>query len=998
MIPSADRESPLDDILAAYLESVESGTPLDRAELLARHPQFANALGEFFADQDRFTAYLPGKSSVITSAPVEGCPDGAPSRNGAVPAIGERFGDYELLEEIGRGGMGVVFKATQVSLSRTVALKMILSGHLAEPAEIQRFRLEAESAARLDHPNIVPIHEVGAEHGFHYYTMKFINGGNLTAWYRSRPASAGDEKEFARLLATIANAVHHAHQRGVLHRDLKPANILVDAAGQPHVADFGLAKQLCQPRGAGILTPTGATIGTPSYMAPEQAIGPNRITTAADVYSLGCILYELLTAQPPFRAETPLATLLDVLERRPQRPADLRPGLDRDLETICLKCLEKEPAHRYASADELACELRRFADGEPIHARPPGRLERVSRWCRKEPLLAGTLAALAVVGLLAFALVTWQWQRAERNYRISMIHEEAARREKETARQQWLLAEERFDDAHALVDEFCVRLSEDRLKYFPGTQRLREELLKGGSRYYRKFLAQKKDDPSLRRQLAVTHYALACVLGSLGANAEALREHQTALAVVEEMLREDPGTILQVQRGKTLLGIALLHSRVGRWQDALDSLQKAQVAFESLTARAPEDMELQTALAAVLCNMGNLYRGQGKLTQAYTYLKRGLDIRRGAAAAQPANPAFQSNLAITYLNYGNLLVSLNGGAECLECYRQCRAINEKLLKTHPGDPYLQRNLAQILTLIGEHERLSGSRAEAQKALNQSRERLERLVGANPGVVEFERELAATYRQLGHLSLSTQQDEALKWYHQGARLMEKALARQPDAPEVANDLAKCWYDMGTAYSRMKARKRETLHAFEQAYKLREKLIQSCPDRPGFRQDLARTLGNLGVTLWNQGRTAEGLAAVARARDETRRLLATTPQVEEYRRTCSGTYQILAELLWRSGRCPEALQNTRARADLWPTNPGELYAAARDLAKLASEKVQASPPSAEQRSAAQLLSIELQRRAITAGFCDRQTLEREAGFSSLRTRPEFQTTIAAMKEKR
>jgi serine/threonine protein kinase len=998
MISAADRESSLDEILTAYLESVEAGSEPDRTELLARYPEWAEALGKFFADQDRFASFFRPVHAATTLCTAIAHQGEAPAQLASMPVPGTRFGDYELLEEIGRGGMGVVFKARQVSLSRTVALKMILAGHLAGPADIQRFRLEAESAAQLDHPNIVPIHEVGAEKGVHYYTMKLVEGDNLSTWKHSRATAASAEIHVALLLATVADAVHHAHQRGVLHRDLKPANILLDPEGQPHVADFGLAKRLWQTGGASAATPSGATIGTPSYMSPEQALGSNRATTAADVYSLGCILYELLTSHPPFRAETPLATLLEVLERSPQKPSELRSGLNRDLETICLMCLEKEPTRRYVSAGELADELRRFASGEPIEARPASQLERMNRWCRKQPLLAATLAALIVVGLSAFALVTWQWQRAEHNFRISKLHEEAAGREKEKARQQLLLAEERFEDAHALVDAFCLRLSEDRLKHLSGTQRIRKDLLEGGSRYYRKFLLQKGNDPALRRQLARAHHSLATVLVVLGAAGEALEQLRTALGLYDQLLAEAPGAELHAQRARTLNDIALIHSRAGRWREAIDCFGQAQGVLKSLAANAPKDMKAQTDLAGVLSNTGNLYRAQGNLSAALKYIRRGLELRLRIAASEPENDVFQTALAITYLNYGNLHVALNRSKEAWDCYVRARCINEQLVKRHPGDAALQRNLAQILKLIGEHQRLNGSPIEARKTLKEARERLERLVGANPGVVDFERELAEIYRQLGHLNLSAKKDEALGWYRQGTSLLEKALARQPDAPDVANDLAKCWYDMGTVYSRMKNRNKETLNAFEQACKLREKVVQACPDHPGYRHDLASSLGNLGVALANHGRRSEGIAAGARAVDQTRQLLVSAPQVSEYRRSCIKNYHLLTGLQWRSGRWTEALASVRSRADLWPTDAGELYAAARDLGKLLSEKLQGAVPGTAPAAEAEGLVIDLLRRAVAAGYCDRMALEREAAFSTLRERRGFQSLLAGLAEKK
>lgn len=338
---------------------------------------------------------------------------GEPSQHGT-----SRLKDFEIVQELGRGGMGVVFKARQISLDREVALKMILAGEFAGEKEIKRFHAEAEAAAHLDHPNIVSIYEIGVEEGQHFFSMQLVEGESLA---RQMSRFQKDPRAAAAMMVQIARAVHYAHQRGILHRDLKPGNILVDAEGHPHVTDFGLATRL---QAESHLTLSGAILGTPSYMSPEQASGQTKhLSTGTDIYSLGSILFHMLAGTPPFTGDSAVKILRRVVEEEPPTLRSLVPRIDRDLETICLRCLEKKPAGRYGSAEALAEDLERWLRYEPILARRSTKREQTVKWIRRKPVIASLLGALLLVGTVGVAGVIWQWLRAEeRLVRLNVVN------------------------------------------------------------------------------------------------------------------------------------------------------------------------------------------------------------------------------------------------------------------------------------------------------------------------------------------------------------------------------------------------------------------------------------------------------------------------------------------------------------------------------------------------------------------------------------------------
>lgn len=412
-------------------------------ELIARHAEDSGFLEQRSDDSpttEVFDAQAHGNDPSTRETFIGGSVNDRSPTDSLRPGMTVRYiGDYEILEEVARGGMGVVYKARQVRLKRIVALKMILSGEFASEADVRRFHTEAESAAQLDHPHIVPVYEVGEHQGIHYFSMGYVDGHPMSARIAAAPYSP---REAAAILKALAEAVAYAHQRGVIHRDLKPGNVLMDRTGQPRITDFGLAKQTT---GNSSLTGTGTILGTPSYMPPEQATGrADLVHEPADVYSLGAILYAALTGRPPFQADNPLETLRQVVQQEPVSPRQLNPHIPRDLETICLKCLEKQIHRRYATARELADELDRFLSGKPILARPVGVTERAWKWCRRNRLVAGLLATVAASLVIGTVVSTYfaieADRRADENLKLATSNRELADAEAKAKRAAFLQA------------------------------------------------------------------------------------------------------------------------------------------------------------------------------------------------------------------------------------------------------------------------------------------------------------------------------------------------------------------------------------------------------------------------------------------------------------------------------------------------------------------------------------------------------------------------------
>jgi serine/threonine-protein kinase len=1063
-----DRERQLDEVIAGYLEALEAGTAPDRHSLLQRYPHLAGDLAAFFADEACFDG-LVAPLKVSPSTPRLGHTSTPSVRAEPAPAaLGRDFGDYELLEEAARGGMGIVYKARQRSLNRVVALKVIRDGEWAAPQDVQRFRLEAEAVAQLDHPNIVPVYEVGerrlAADGppVHYFSMKWIDGGTLAALLASGRWSAATrdgQRAAARLLAQAARAVHYAHQRGILHRDLKPANILLQAHGsqpagleQPYVTDFGLAKRVSVDDR---LTQTGMAVGTPSYMAPEQA-APDKhrgsgLTMAADVYSLGAILYEMLTGRPPFRGQTMLDTLRAVLEREPERPRALTPALDRDLETICLKCLQKDPARRYASAAALADDLDRFLAGEPIQARPVGRAERLWRWCRRNPMLAATslLAALALpAALVLLAVVAVNEARhaermgemtvevtnalgearlkqaqAEQNFREAErqraeadkhrdeaeSQRRAAERHSEEAERQRQLEKESFRQAHAAVNQFYLKLA-DELERTPGLQPLRKKLLEAGLGYYQNFLKQRHGDATLQRELADAQLDVARITSEIGPRTEAARAYRTALAIYEGLLDATPGDErLRLRAGSTCFNLALMLSITGRPQEAMSMHQRAQGYFEGLLRDRPGHAAAQAGLAEIHGALGGLHRQASRLAEAHGHFVRAVEIRERLVKAHPRNLAMQDALALCYNNLGVIQTNLGRRDDALSSFHKALAIRQRRADAQPKNAGARMALAASLRDIGLAHRARGKHAEALVWLEKARQLRARVAEENPRLIQAQTDLASSLLDVGKTLRDLDKEnaaETLRHYEQARAILAKVVALDPASTYLRTDLARAHYTIGDLHRTAKktdaaARQEQLAHArkaYDKARVLQEKLIGEAPDVPVYRNALGQTLHGLGRVLTEQKRPGEARAVLRAALAHQREAVAKAPEVDSFRRDLARHYGSLIELEMNTANLDAAVAAAQERQKLWPRDGAEQFTVATVFAYAAGQvgKGKASLSAAEeaQRTRYADLAMDALQRARANGFRDRQRLEQHHHLDSLRGRADFRKLLAEL----
>jgi len=688
-----------------------------------------------------------------------------------LPAV---LGDYELLEEIGRGGMGLVYRARQRSADRIVALKVIRSESLdsvsgAGLRSVERFLTEARAAAQLEHPNIVTVYEVGEVGGQHFFSMQYVEGKNLADLLMD---GLFDVRQAARYMGPVARAVHQAHIHGILHRDLKPQNILVDAhSDTPLVADFGLAKLLQRDQE---LTMQGQAFGTPQYMSPEQSRDAARVTTASDVYSLGATFYHLLTGQAPFRAPTLLETLRQIQDKDPVSPRHLNPAIDRDLETICLKCLQKDPASRYGSADLLADELHRYLNGEPIQARPLGPVGRTWRWCRRNPTLAG-LWAFAVASLLVIVVgITVGFFRAK------------AAEERERLGYQY---------ARNVVNELFTEVSENTLLNQPGMQPLREKLLKRALAHYEQFLELRSDDPRIRDEIARTHFRIGRIVQDLKCCDDARPYYEIALGMQRELVAEDETSANRsAALGDTLNALGWVHSNTERIDLAREYYLESARLRDGLAERFPTGPHYRRKLANTYMNLGRVEQQRGQFDEAQRLMNAAQSIRRDIVARH-RTPQILRDLAAGYFNLAELLFArddlrtarevLNEGA--IPTSERLLGSDEKVIEDRFRLALCYRRLGDIESVLMSED--SKSQQAARAAFIEALSMFDRLVEQNPDVDKYQMQRAAVHNSIALLELDRGRiPEALESFGHAESLLTALVREHPQVAQYSRELA------------------------------------------------------------------------------------------------------------------------------------------------------------------------------------------------------------------
>ena len=807
----------------------QAGQVVEPADYADRFPEFLEVIDRIFRE--------PLDPSRDTDASLDPTQDATPPASSSQALrLPQQVGNYLLVEEIGRGGMGIVYRAKQINLKRYVAVKMILAGDFANDRELQRFRAEAEAAARLEHPNIVSVYEVGNDNGRLFFSMALVKGGSLSALAAEGPVPARDAAHYIR---EIAGAIAYAHSKRVIHRDLKPSNILLDKDGRPKVTDFGLAKRMGDDSD---LTVTGQVLGTPSYMPAEQARGDvAAISPLSDIYSLGAILYRLLAGRPPFQSASSVETLYEVIHHEPVALSQLIPNLPRDLETICFKCLDKSPSRRYQSAEQLADELTRFLNDEPILARPLSKPVRLARWCRKNPAIASMIAVTSIVLLLATIVSTSFAVIADRRAdRILEMNSELvkarddANSAAEEARQNAHIATQQSQLAFETLESVIFDI-QSKLANHPAAQEVRRDLLSTGLDGLKKLSDEIRAQPRVDLTTATALLNLAEVFRQVGdeqgvGGATAATElYGRSIAILEQLVEQQPQDFGVKEQLALAYGMSGNNfTDAGSNGRARAILQKSIDLRRELLKLDESSVDAKRLLADVLVDWAYAEVNGGDLQAVLNALLESHSISLELLEADPKSLVIREHYAKTCERLGDWYYDYPKDFDTSEKYiLECLRVSRELAAEGPQDYDLQIALANALERLGNLHHLRKDLHKALEAYDEELEVTQKLEVAAPYNARTQWDCSISYDKVGLVNLQLGNlDAALKASQRSYEMRIPLVEADPTNFKGHHRMSLAVKRLTTCYERLKH-----FDEANEAYRTGLRLLQNFTDKTG-----------------------------------------------------------------------------------------------------------------------------------------------------------------------